>query len=503
MSQFNTTTKKRNIVKNHEDQESYSMSPALELYALVCTCIMSDKFYQSSKQEQNRLKKLLTEVPHEFIAKLAVYAREEMYLRSIPLVLAVELSKLHKGDSLVSKLVERVIQRADEITEVLAYYQTSNNRKDTKKLNKLSKQLQKGVSKSFHKFNEYQFSKYNRDSAVKLRDALFITHPKPKSTEEEVLFKKIAEDTLEVPYTWEVELSKLGQEKFETPEDKTKAFTAKWEELIDSNKVGYMAMLRNLRNILEAKVSAGHITKVCNFISDETQVKKSKQLPFRFYSAYKMLKSITGSNKILKAVSKALDISSQNVPDMNGRILTAIDLSGSMSSPISEKSTVSMMEVGAVLGSMFLSKPEDNIVSGFGTDFQVISCFQTDSILTNVDKIISTHVGHSTNGYKVIKYALGNNINIDTFILFSDMQTYNDSYYSDTSVKNEFSKYKKAVNPNARIICFDVAGYGTTPVNTKNKDVVLISGWSDKVFTMLSAIEKGSNVLDEINKIEL
>src|SRR5690606_31659009 len=118
------------------------------------------------------------------------------------------------GDDLVSKTIYNIIQRADEITEVLAYYQMANKRQETKKLNKLSKQVQKGIAMSFSKFDEYQFAKYNRNTEVSLRDALFLSHPKAHSEEEQSLFSKIVNQTLSVPFTWEVELSKLGQQKF-------------------------------------------------------------------------------------------------------------------------------------------------------------------------------------------------------------------------------------------------------------------------------------------------
>ena len=178
-----------------------------------------------------------------------------MYLRSIPLVLVVEIAKTHKGDGLVGRLAARVIQRPDEISELLSYYTMANDRKGTKQLNKLSKQLQKGLAEAFNKFDEYQFAKYNRDARVKLKDALFLVHPKAKDEEQQLLFDKIVKDDLQTPYTWETELSALGQQSFETPALKQSAIRAKWEELVFSNKMGYMATLRNLRNILETDMS--------------------------------------------------------------------------------------------------------------------------------------------------------------------------------------------------------------------------------------------------------
>ena len=137
----------------------------------------------------------------------------------------------------------------------MACYELLNQRTGTKKLNRLSKQLQKGLQAAFNRFDEYQFAKYNRDTAIKLRDALFLVHPRAKDDAQQALFNKIVAGTLQPPYTWETELSTLGQAGFDSEEAKAAAFKAKWEELVDSGKLGYMALLRNLRNIQEAGVS--------------------------------------------------------------------------------------------------------------------------------------------------------------------------------------------------------------------------------------------------------
>src|SRR5699024_8232060 len=124
-------------------------------------------------------------------------------------------------------------------------------------------------------FDEYQIAKYNGGCKdLKFRDVLRITHPNPKSKEVEELFRKILDDTLETPYTWETELSARGSTK------------EVWDELIASGRVGYMALLRNLRNIIK---SGANITPVLAVLSDPVQVKKSKQFPFRFFSAYRIL----------------------------------------------------------------------------------------------------------------------------------------------------------------------------------------------------------------------
>jgi 60 kDa SS-A/Ro ribonucleoprotein len=273
---FNIFTKKANEVNNYEGAKAYKLTPEMELYSAVVTAGLSDNFYEKSDTRLARIQELMLKNTTEYVAKLAVYARNEMYMRSVPMVLAVELAKTNSGNGLVSKTVNGVVKRADEITELLAYYQLANTRTGVKKLNKLSKQIQKGLSEAFNRFDEYQFAKYNRVTEIKLRDALFLVHPKAKDESQQVIFNKIAKNELAVPYTWETELSALGQVKYENAKAKAESVKVKWEELIDSGKIGYMALMRNLRNILEANVSAAHVKKVCDYLSNENLVANSK-----------------------------------------------------------------------------------------------------------------------------------------------------------------------------------------------------------------------------------
>lgn len=502
---FNTKTKGTSQVLNHEGETAYKLEAKLELYSLVVTSALNNKFYESDKQQLERLRTLIGQVNPEFVVKLAIYAREKMYLRSIPLVLAVELAKVHNGDNLVSKMVSRIVQRADEITELLAYYQFANERQGIKKLNKLSKQLQKGLAQAFNRFDEYQFAKYNRDTEVRLRDALFLVHPQAKDKEQQELFNKIVEDTLETPYTWEVELSLLGQQ-YKDETEKVKALKEKWEELITSGKLGYMALMRNLRNILQANIDRRILKEVATRLSDERQVRRSKQLPFRFLSAYRELVLLKSNQMqiLLKALEEAICASVENLKgfDENTDVLVACDTSGSMCSAISPRSKVMYYDVGLVLGMLLQSKAESVMSGIFGDTWKVIN-LPKDNILSNADNLRKRmgEVGYSTNGYLIIKDLIQRKHILDKVMIFTDCQLWN-SNYSGESIADLWKQYKK-IAPHAKIYLFDLAGYGQSPLNVQENDVYLIAGWSDKIFEVIEAIENGGNSLEEVEKIEI
>ena len=514
MSTFNTFAKEASTTLNRAGGEAFALTPEVELYTAVVTASLSNKFYETASERNDRIASLVGRCDARFVAQLAVYTRQKMNLRSVPLLLVVELAKVHSGDDLVSRTVEKVVMRADEIMELLSCYQWRNNNITAigdkalrKKLGKLSHQIQVGLQRAFNKFDEYQFAKYDRDGLkVKLRDALFLVHPKAKDDTQQALFDKIANKTLETPYTWETELSALGQKVFSSEYDRMDAFSAKWEELIESGRLGYMAMLRNLRNFLIFDISRDKVKDVADRLSDEYEVYRSKQFPFRFLSAYKELKPIANGKTVilLDALEKAVLASARNIDgfDESSRVLVACDVSGSMHIPISWNSSVENYDIGLVLAMLLKSRCK-NVISGLFGDLWKVINLPSSGILSNVEALYAQagSVGYSTNGFKVIEYLRTKEIIMDKVMMFTDCQMWN-SCGSGQTIRKEWDEYKK-IAPGARLYLFDLAGYGTTPLNIVRKDVCLITGWSDRIFEVFTAIERGSNAIEEIRKTEI
>ncbi len=504
---FNIFRKKTSTVTNYEGAKAYKMTPEVELYAAVVTAGLSNTFYEGNDDRLARIQELLKQNDAEYAAKLAIYTRNQMYMRSVPQVLAVELAKIASGNAIVSKTVQGVVKRADEITELLAYYQRANARTGTKKLNKLSRQVQKGLGAAFNSFDEYQFAKYDRSKTeVKLRDALFLVHPKPKDEAQQAIFNKIAAGELATPYTWETELSALGQAKYADEAAKAAAFTAKWQELIDSDKLGYMALMRNLRNIIEANVSAAHMQKVASRIANAQEVARAKQLPFRFLAAYREVRELQSKyvTMVLDALEDAVKASVHNLRgfDASEDILVACDVSGSMQKPVSARSKVLLYDIGLVLGMLLQSKCKSVVTGMFGDSWKVIN-MPGRAVLQNVQEYYRREgeVGYSTNGHLVIEDLIDRNVKMDKVMMFTDCQMWNSSGTRAT-IRSAWARYR-SMYPQAKLYLFDLAGYGNTPLKVENDGVHLIAGWSDKIFDVLQAIEDGASAVEQIKKIQL
>lgn len=505
---YNSILNKEKEKRNYENDKAYAMLPELELYSAVVTTLVADNYYEKTDERLERISSLIKKVSPLFVAQLAIYAREKLNLRSIPLFLIVELAKIHNGDNLVAKTTERVVKRVDEIMELLACYQLRNPKEENyKKLNRLSNQIKNGLKQSFNRFDEYQFAKYNRsNSVIKLKDALFLIHPKAKDETQQELFNKIVNDQLQIPYTWETELSQIGQRKYESEEEKIAAKRECLTRLVESDRLGYMALLRNLRNILEVGVEEEILSKVCEKISSSHAVVNSKQMPFRFYSAFRELQQVVKpeTNLVIDALEEAVAYSAMNIQgfDENTSVLLACDVSGSMDYPVSRNSKIMRYDIGILLSSVLKTKCKKVISGVFGNNWLPV-VGGPKQILANAEwmQSFANRVGFSTNGYKVIDWLLKNNQRIDKLMFFTDMQMW-DSLCGDKHIEKSWKEYKKRF-PKAKLYLFDLAGYGQLPIRQLKDDVILLAGWSDKIFDMLNAFEKGESVIDEIKKIEL
>jgi 60 kDa SS-A/Ro ribonucleoprotein len=280
--------------------------------------LFEDQFYESGEDSAARIAGLIKRTSFADAAQAAIDAREKFKLRHAPLFVVREMLRIHKGRQM-GDLIARVIRRPDELGELLALYW-----KDGKD-QPLTAQLKVGLARALKKFNEYQLAKWNKDGAVKLRDVLFLSHARPKDEAQKALFDKLAKNELATPDTWEVQLS--------TGADKAQAFT----RLMAEKKLGALALLRNLRGMLEVGVSEDAIRNALNDMNAE------RVLPFRFITAAKY------APRLEDAIEAAMLKCTASLEKLGGKTALLVDHSHSMDSPVSAKSEVTRFEAAAAL----------------------------------------------------------------------------------------------------------------------------------------------------------
>ena len=509
---------------NSEGAEAYKYSEQLNLTTRVLTSLMGEKkFYESAEESDNSLlnsfEKVLEEDP-DYVKGLVLAARQDFHLRSVSHVLGAELAR-HQTPETADILAE-ICERPDDMKEILAYYTEKYGDK------KLPNSIKKGLGRAFGKFNEYQLAKYNQKGKVWLRDILRIAHPKAKNEEQNTLWKRVINDDLKPAETWENKISSEG------------STTENWSEMVQSGKMGYMALMRNLRNLLKKDVPMEVIETACGILTNPEQVKKSKQLPFRFFSAYRSLKEANGEGqtirgwdsddseeitenmntckleKVLNALEEATRLSAWNIPKLNGTSVIACDVSGSMETPISEKSSVQNFDIGLVMGAIANGFSDKNITGIFGDTWKEIE-LDPKKPLTSTWEMHKREgeVGYSTNGYEVIKSLLKTRKKVDRILFFTDCQMYgndfakmeskewgNDEDESDKNGKSigDFIKeYRRKINKDLKLYFFDLAGYGDCIIPEEDPQSMIVGGWSEKLFDIIPTFEaggKGANALE-------
>lgn len=393
MAKLNTSSKNyKSDSKTHEGASAKRINAEQALRRSVMSCLLwESSFYEDGQLIADRICALVQQNKPEVVAQLAIEAREKMKLRHIPLLLVRELAR-HidlKGRRLVASTLERVIQRADELTEFLSIYW-----KD--KREKLSAQVKKGLARAFVKFSAYDLAKYNKDSKIKLRDVLFLCHAKPKDEEQANVWKKLIDGSLESPDTWEVALS-AGKNKKET-----------FERLIKEKNLGALALIRNLRNMIEAKVEAGLIREALG------SMKVERVLPFRFITSARYAPKF--EPELEQAIFKAL----QGHEKLSGKTILLVDVSGSMYSAISSKSEATRIDVACGLAVLAREICDDISIYAFSNETKLIPNRRGFALRDSINTSMP-HGGTDLGG--AINY-INTNEEYDRLIVFTDEQSH-------------------------------------------------------------------------------
>lgn len=379
----------RNVAKTHEGASVPAISAEKQLNRIVlASMLFENEFYVDGVSNAKRIAELVTKVSPESVAALALKARTEMNLRHVPLYLLRELARNGK---LKAEWLTNTISRADEMAEFVSLYW-----KDKKQ--PLSNQVKRGLANAFHKFNEYALAKWDKNSAaIRLRDVLFLTHAKPKTPEQEALFKRIASDTLETPDTWETELSG-GADKGET-----------FLRLMREKKLGALAFLRNLRNMVQAGVPSETIRAYAKSVNTD------RVLPFRFLAAARIVPQFEDMLEEMMLRSLA---SHEKLP---GKTVLLIDVSGSMfGTKVSAKSDLDRFDAAAALAILAREICEEVEIYSFSNVVAQVAPRRGFALI----EAISGSQHHSGTNTGAAVRSINANTKYDRLVMFTDEQSH-------------------------------------------------------------------------------
>lgn len=436
MSSLNKTAYRQNVrAVTHAGTAVRAISAEKQLVRMtLANMLWEDQFYVDGKKSSEVIADLVKKCDAKFVSNIAILARTQFKLRHVPLLLARELARTSR---LAAHVLNAVIQRPDEMSEFLSIYW-----KDGKI--PLANQVKKGLATAFAKFNEYSLAKWDKNSAaVKMRDVMFLVHPKPASPEQAALFKRVADNALATPDTWETELS-AGADKGQT-------FT----RLMAEKKLGALAFLRNLRNMVQSGVNESMIREYAKTLD------VSKVLPFRYIAAARIVPQF---EDMLEAMMlKSLE-SHEKLP---GKTKLYVDVSGSMfGAKISAKSDLERFDAAAALAILCREICEEVEIYSFSYDAVRVPARRGFAL---VEAIRNSQQHGGTNLGSSLKSSASK---CDRVIVFTDEQSH------DTVNAPAFGAKGYVIN---------VAAYQ----NGVNHDKWLtVSGFSEAVIDYIQAVEK-------------
>ncbi len=508
MSKFNETTRtqSRPNTTNLAGGNAYSRTSFKQEVASVILNSMingSNSFYETEAERLYKIESMIKDNPEDarFLAQAMVYVRNEGNLRSISHYLGTLLTEDVKGTDYLKPALIKTMCRVDDMTEMVALWNTRNPGKNIP--NSLRRAIRDRLE---NRFDAYSLKKYYGTGAVKVSNLINLTHPRPKDDMQRVTFKQALEGKLpNIDTAQTVNAGTTGEER-----------AYKYASMLKERKLGYMAALKNIVNILEADATDDVIDDLCNLLRNEKAVLKSKVLPFRFTQAYAMVDALNmdkiKAKKVLKAVEDGFIISARNIPivEEGGKVAILLDESGSMggyygySNDNDDMTSNSPFMIGKTLmASMLTGLDNDNTVGYLWAD----NAREISIDGSPMEFIKKTNTkGGGTDLASAMAGLVHTGTNVDVIVIFTDMQQNYVNGWSSSSISfsDMVKNYRSNINPNVKVIFWNLEGYGGGTPMKLDHNILEVSGYSDSILKVIPKMLKDKNALiDEINAIVL
>ncbi|WP_328459886.1 TROVE domain-containing protein [Streptomyces sp. NBC_00448] len=499
--------------RTHEGGAGFTRDAKSDLFLFAATHMVGeDSFYESAGDRDDRFRRLVhaaTKTDPDWVARFVPYLRRELNMRSAAVVVAAESALARRAGTdveptvSVRTLVDSALLRADEPAEFLAYWKARTGKVT------LPGGVQRGLADAVARlYTEQAALKYDGVAAAwRMADVVALAKPRPAGPWQADLFDYLADrrwkrdsvrvtDRLPVLTAYRAAMAKPVAERrayFLADPARLGAAGMTWEQLSSLGamdaaawtailpRMGLMALTRNLRNLDEAGVPDHVAEQVAARLADPVQVRRSRQFPYRFLSAYRAAPSLRWG----PALERALLASTANVPALPGRTLVLVDTSASMRQPVTERSLVRHVDVGALFAVALAARGCEVDLAGFATGVFGHRLRRGGSVLRQADEFCARvgEVGHGTETVTALKTAYRRH---DRVVLFSDMQAFAHPGTGACGVT-----VSTAVPAAVPVFGVNTAGYAPAALDTATPNRYEIGGFSDKLFTMVDLLSRG------------
>ncbi|GEP43456.1 vWA domain-containing protein [Brevifollis gellanilyticus] len=501
---------------NEAGARAYSLSPSGALAQYAATGCLSQTFYASAEDQLAQVLKLCEKVPTDFIARTALHCRQKGFMKDVPALLCAVLAA--RDAERLELIFDRVIDDAKMLRNFVQILRSGVTGR--KSLGSLPKRL---VRRWFETRSDEVIFRADVGQSPSLADILKMVHPRPATKSREALYGYLIgrkHDASALPAivrefeAWKTE--PVGNPP-EVPFQMLTALpltTEQWQAI--ARRAPWQMTRMNLNTFSRHGVfTVKEITRlVASRLRDEAQVRRAKVFPYQLMAAFQNAGADV-PHEIKEALQDAMEIAVSNVPAVDGKIIVAPDVSGSMHSAVTgvrkgATSKVRCIDVAALISAAFLRQNRDAEVLPFENNVVRVSLNPRDSVMTNAQKLASLPAG-GTNCSSVLIDLNARKVQADLVIYVSDNESWMDTPYhghfggSATRTMSEWMKFKQR-NPNARLVCLDIQPYATTQAKER-EDILNIGGFSDSVFNVIAAFARGELSQDhwigEINQTPL
>ncbi|GGB08704.1 hypothetical protein [Puia dinghuensis] len=444
-------------------------------------------------EEGMAIRKTISSSDHDRIARLAIHLGEEKDFRATAFWLTAELAAVGGNEEKTGLLVGRIVRQPLDIPLWLQYYQRA-----AKAGEKPGRAVRKHFANLFHRLDEYSFARYSRETQIALREALQVVRPKASDKARKSLFMKILRDQIPFRSNWEQEWHALHHQHYDSPEQRQVALRDKWKEGISSFRIGYTALLNNLRPMLCAGVSGKVLKLAAEYLGNPTAVSRSGTSPLRLLEVYRGLRNIDqgGAGMLAEALEQAVLHSSWVRSDFGreGSSVIAMDVSNSMKRPVEGYAGAQRFDIAPLLAMLWKNRGDRVITGVIGNTWRPLE-LRPQSILMAVDafRAHEGEAGYAINAWLVLQDLLRKNQAVDRVLVFTDCRLWDNRGFNQPAgadLSHWWRQYRSQVAPRARLYLFDLAGYGAKTLECLEEDVFLIAGWKEGVTETLHAMEK-------------
>lgn len=485
---------------NEAGGTAYKLSPKQALSQYAATGCFSNTFYADASEQLDKVLALANELDGEFVAKVAVYSREKGFMKDMPALLVAVLST--KDKALLEKVFPRVIDNGKMLRNFVQIMRSGVVGR--KSLGSLPKRL---VREWFEARKAETIFKQSIGQAPSFADILKMVHTKPQDAEKEALYgyfigREVDADKLpEIVKAFEKFKSGDSLEVPNVPFQMLTALpisTKEWTQI--ARNAAWQMTRMNLNTFQRHGVFqyAEMVEMIANRLRDREAIKRAKVFPYQLLSAYSAASNNAEIPRaITEALQDALEIATENVPAINGKVYVLPDVSGSMSSAVTgyrkgSTSTVRCIDVAGLVAASILRKNPLAEVLPFENDVVKVALNPRDSVMTNANKLASIGGGGTNCSAPLRQLNKAKSIG-DLVIYVSDNESWMDSnrtWNSGTETMKQWNEFKSR-NKDAKLVCIDIQPYTTTQAQER-ADILNVGGFSDQVFNLIAEFAGGT-----------